>query len=177
MSGLSDDVRKKQRLFSEENRQDDTIQSGRREMQTALVHSASDRTRLLRDERQDKEISVVFSLLHWGQKVFFFERGFGSKCEGRQESELTQGYWGRFNEQGWNSLESVGEPSGFKTSQSGRGLTQHKGDRSYHLCHLLVDCVARDLCSVFKALNISLPSTDCLRRTGTGEWHWYLQTL
>lgn len=64
VSGLSDDVRKKQRLFSEENRQDGKIQSGRREMHTALIHSASDRKRLLRDGRQDKEISVVFSLLH-----------------------------------------------------------------------------------------------------------------
>lgn len=126
MSGLSDDVRKKQRLFSEENRQDDTIESGRRETQTALIHSASDRKRLLRDGRQDKEISVVFSLLHWGQKAFFFKGVLVPKCEDRQESELTQGYWGRFSEQGWNSPESVREPPGFKTSQGGRGLTQRR---------------------------------------------------
>lgn len=114
-SGLSDGVQKKQRLFSGEKRPNDTVRSSSRKMQVALIHSTSERKRLPRDGRQDKEtrpssVSYTEAKSSRGKSFlsFFPTKVFGSKCEDRQESELIHGYWGRFNEQGWNSLELDG---------------------------------------------------------------------
>lgn len=90
-------MQKKQRLFSGENRPNDTVQSSSRKMQVALIHSTRERKRRPKDVRQAKE---SFSQLYYGQKVerisfsFFFPNkvGFGSKCEdktgGRVDSRL-----------------------------------------------------------------------------------------
>lgn len=81
-------------------------------MQVALIHSTSERKRLSRDGRLDKEtrpssVSYTEAKSSRGKSFlsFFPTKDFGSKCEDRQESELIHGNWGRFNEQGWNSLE------------------------------------------------------------------------
>lgn len=117
-SRLSDGVQKKQRLFSGEKRPNDTVRSSSRKMQVALIHSTSERKRLPRDGRQHKEtrpssVSYTEAKSSRGKSFlsFFPTKVFGSKCEDRQESELIHGYWGRFNEQGWNSLELDGGAS------------------------------------------------------------------
>lgn len=77
-SGLSDGVRKKQRLFSGENRPNDTVWSSSRKMQVALIHSTSGRKRQPRDGRQDKETRPSSVSYTEGQKLsretfsFFF---------------------------------------------------------------------------------------------------------
>lgn len=97
-SGLSDGVQKKQRLFSGEKRPNDTVRSSSRKMQVALIHSTSERKRLPRDGRQDKETrpsSVTYTEAKSSRGKsflsFFPTKDFGSKCEDRQESELIHG--------------------------------------------------------------------------------------
>lgn len=146
-SGLSDGLQKEQRLFSGENRPNDIVRSSSRKMQVALIHSTGERKRLPKDGRQDKQtqlssVSCTAAERTRGKaclSIFFSPQRLGLlpsvKTDRRQkwfkaaDSMSTAGTLSNR----WRS------PPGFKISQGGRGLTGYKGDRKYHLCHLLVD--------------------------------------
>lgn len=114
-------------------------------MQAALIHSTRERKRLPSDGRQDKEaqlssVSYTEAKRSRGKSsvsLFFF---WFQSVKARQEPGLIEGDRGPIR---WAGLELSrirwSSHPGFKTSRGGRGLTGFKGDRRYHLCHLLVD--------------------------------------
>lgn len=134
-SGLSDGVQKKQRLFSGENKPTDSSVQQQRDASGTYPQYQGGRKAGKRCKARQR--NTAFSQLHRGQKVerknFIFSPSV--QTDRRQNSfKATDSVstTGTLSDR-WSS------PPGFKTSRGGRGLTGYKGDRRYHLCHLLAD--------------------------------------
>ena len=91
-----------------------------------------------------------------------------------------QSWWSRFNEEGWNSLESAVSLRLVLNLSEWEGLTGYNGEGSCHYCHLIGDCATAAVCSQLAVFRMRGRPSPCLalvhaRMPLTAGRQWHLQ--